>query len=529
MKPETLGIPHEPTITSDLVSRVIQGDEDASISLFRYMAPRIRGFHARRIPNNEEIKDRTQDTLISVFTHLPEFTNTGEGAFEENFKMWCFGFANNDFRQAGEIFFKRAEVPIDSIPEPFAEIEDTDEEPQQDLAELQEKFRLKIAEILSPDELELYYLRTSGGTNTSIAEIKQSTIAIIAQRVSGMRKKLDRQLLYPAGFKRLSSYKVNEQHSLRHAAQRGTLKAVKFMGGWYSQDEWIQQYVPSLPVLDQGFIDQGNLSLVSSVSAHEYFNRSDPQFSNLIVRHKGRLYIRSEDLEWIRQTRIIKRGLITPKDGDRNAAYEGLHYVEYQQIANAARRGEIPSGRRGQKRHIEKEDAKRLLLETIPSKPAIQRAKEKIASLEEDIVPFIAEAQVIFPSDFSEWLFALSDQDNPQNTYLELLGWLKNNEIELPDYLRPIAYLKLGGYKNNDLVERFAISMEHVKNFVSQLRTIIEDALVFPSGVKNLGVFEDVGALRQACRRKKLKGIQFLGRWYTTERDVLDYRDRVAS
>lgn len=232
-----------------LIPKIIGGDELAAEILDGYLRFLLRGYYFRRSPP-EELEDLTQETIIGVINGLSNFSDSNQGQpdFNIRFRKWCFGIARYTLvheykrrtreRQMQEDLKK--EVTLFSEEPNLAREEEEKPNPtkEKELENLIPKLKEKLAEILTPDQLQVALLRLEGQKISEVMSALAITRNAYIHRMVDARIRCEEKLIFPAGFKKV------ENPSLLEAARRGTLQAVRFLGHYYTTPQWEQRYIP---------------------------------------------------------------------------------------------------------------------------------------------------------------------------------------------------------------------------------------------------------------------------------------------
>lgn len=237
-----IGVPGEPTkvvdpsviIDNALSNPLNPAHIEALDSLLR---PRFIGYFRLRMPNQAD--DLAQQTLISINRRLSRF-DPNKGRAEEpmrNFLAWSYRFARHTYYQAVRRKI-REEQPLD-----LERVETISPKERREQARNFEEFfpqlRERVAPLLSDLQIQTFDLAIAGKSSPQIATEVGISKRAASDRLATTREKVEETVLYPGGFKRLSSYKDDQ---IRHAAYDGTVRAVRLLGVWYTTDEWVKQY-----------------------------------------------------------------------------------------------------------------------------------------------------------------------------------------------------------------------------------------------------------------------------------------------
>lgn len=102
---------------SILIEKAVAGNSCAFEELMRNYMKSLYNFILLRVPNDEDIKDIIQDTMLSVWQNLGSFDS------KSSFKTWVFGIANN---KVNDYFRRLYRYRADPINEDFDLCDDYD-------------------------------------------------------------------------------------------------------------------------------------------------------------------------------------------------------------------------------------------------------------------------------------------------------------------------------------------------------------------------------------------------------------------
>lgn len=338
---------YEPPNISVLLEQNQTGNSAALNNLFGHLKERFKRYFFRRLPY--EADDLTQDTLMRVFERLDRFDPTlGRGTPEQNFLAWSYRLARGTLAdyfkskalEEKHILFRE---DMDEIAEP----ETSNPFPRQEsyplnLDDTLLAFHDWLSTFLSPLEKEAAVLRLKGTTDNKATSILGVSLDAFRGRVKRARRKIDDEIMQPAGFKKLSDYEESTDSTYRVAATRGSLPAAKLMGKWYTRDEWIKQYRPQRRVTSSSLLDKGYVLVSENTTPDEYFSLTGGAYSHLVENHRGRLYIKKELLTSFRQSREETRRRIPSPERPYKPLVEFADTpAEYDRLYRSARSGKL--------------------------------------------------------------------------------------------------------------------------------------------------------------------------------------------
>ncbi len=243
-----------------LRDEVLKANPRAEDKLFHILYdPLYRSLYKMR---PDRVEDATQEGLIEIFSSLSRFDPLkGKGDPERNMFNWALSIAKykelatlrrqksqeatlsdppneNDPTELDEVYNYEL-FRLDDTLRPVEKIIEDGEEPELDIEQLREKFHQKLSEILPAPLLYIVESKIAGKSHTTIAEELGWIHKTISTKLAEARKIIEEKMIFPAGFKRVSTY---NDHALATAAYRGSMQAVLFLNMQYTTDEWVQSY-----------------------------------------------------------------------------------------------------------------------------------------------------------------------------------------------------------------------------------------------------------------------------------------------
>lgn len=167
-----------------------------------------------------------------------------------------------------------------------------------DLLTLSPEIRETFDVLFTEKEREMVALRNEGKTFDDLAQRYQVHPKSLERHTAQIRKTIEQQILFPKGFKHITSYGVDIA-VLRGAYENEKLEVLTLLGRIYTRDEWVDAYKPYMRYVDTHLLDQGYIlaaRLPSNIRSivSTYHLRNDPRIREV---HKL-LYVRSRtDLE----------------------------------------------------------------------------------------------------------------------------------------------------------------------------------------------------------------------------------------
>jgi len=277
---------------------------------------------------------------MKVYSNLDKFDpNWGE----ENdpyrkFHRWIYVISRNVLNMELRKIYKSkmSSLPVANISSGES-LSDTN----RDFSDLIPTFKQKLAELLTEGQLAVVLLKMQGKSELDISEELGISIGAIRQRTLPARKKIECHLIYSVGFKRVSSFRDN---SLVAAASAGRLEAVNFLGRWYTKDDWVSRYEPRRMVVDNSLLEEGYVLLSKGATPAEYRTLKGSRYLDLLRRRRGRLYIKTVDLEKFRNHNT-ERG-----EAGKNSLRPLADFAEtsglYESYRRAAKKGTLKAERK---------------------------------------------------------------------------------------------------------------------------------------------------------------------------------------
>lgn len=345
-----------------VVSGVLRGDVSSTVDLDEFLRPRFLRFFGQMLPT--EAEDLTQDTIMEIFSSLSRFDpSLAKGDYSQNFVSWAYKVGRSNFYSALRRIYDHADTffavgMMDQIYDRgIADV--TDNEKLVEPKDLMPQFKERLEETLTPKQFLAVQLRMEGHSVDEIAiKLGIKRKALLARFVNA-RAKVEKDIFYPAGIRRISEYK---DPALSQAAKVGAIDVVKFLGLFYVRDEWVKRYEPRRQVVDDAFLQGGYLLLSENTTPDEYATILGSRYSHLLIRKQGRIYVSQEGLGLFRnQRKIAHKRLDSP--GDEYAPLKNFasNLTDYNRLLRAAASGSMPALKKGNWWFVLPNDALELL------------------------------------------------------------------------------------------------------------------------------------------------------------------------
>lgn len=529
-----------------VVEKAKFGDEQAIEALDGFLRPKLMTYFGRRLPSEADFL--AQDTLAEVAAAIPSFDPAlGRRDYSTNFMGWTFAIARANLNMELRKTLASPTVPFEDRMQPRAM---ADQDERQRTLDLSPVFRSKLVELLPPAQLETVDLRMSGKREAEIMEQLKITDRATRNRLYRARQTLEDKLLYPAGLKKVSDY---EDGALSVAASAGRLEAVQFLGLWYTNDAWVQRYQPRRVNPSQEMAENNYLLLSGQVSEAEYGTLLGSRYRHLLTRHQGRIYITTDALEEFRRRRKRPDKRLRPPSPDYEPTRNFTSSItNAQRLRSAAMRGEIDASKEGTWWFVKPEEAAAFLAAQPTGLKLTSRSLEKTSSTSKREAPIysIVELEEMpegeFPEAFNSWFFKtakiVSDRKLPWSKRKllpqpddykaaveiftrQLNEWIDQRGIELYPSFRRAIDLKIKGVKSEAVAEELGWTFGSVTTTISSCRKALEEGLIEPAGIKKVVDYRD-NALNAAAIAGRLEAVWFMGRWYTTDQKVFDFKNR---
>ncbi len=359
-----------------LVNRAKTGDEQAYAELDALLDRKLRnGFSSM----GNLAPDLLQEAKIQIFTNLDTFDPAlGKiGDFNRDWFTWACQIAINvrrsEFRKQKRRP-RQGELDESRVGEVVLEVNQESElnEPRVNFSKLiaTKVDKLIVGDPNSGSQRRVVKLGLQGLNNHEIAAtlgLKEISVRVL---LSKARKIIERELIFPAGYQRPSSF-VDEDFSrtrLSQAIRQGRLEGVKFLNLYYATPEAVALYKARTKLMprpgDQSLISKGYAlayDVATSGTEYEAITRSD-----FAIKSKGRVYINPEDLAALRvkrNQRKIPRSFIKPPEGFADPILITNSRREYYHVRRAVITGKIRSERVRNRFFVIEEEAKRILAE----------------------------------------------------------------------------------------------------------------------------------------------------------------------
>jgi DNA-directed RNA polymerase specialized sigma24 family protein len=168
-----------------------------------------------------------------------------------------------------------------------------------------------IESILTPSQLDAFYLRRHGATIAEVSEQLGVTPQAVKSLCNRAIARIEEHILYPAGLHRIS-YAVTDTvfsvKMVRNAIREGTIQGVMIFGLWYVKTEWLDKLQPPKGVVQ--------LSEVASMATLCAFRRWHP---DRLIQHRRRLYIKTHDIGLVQEIadrkKLTRERVTPPKPG----------------------------------------------------------------------------------------------------------------------------------------------------------------------------------------------------------------------
>jgi hypothetical protein len=150
-----------------------------------------------------------------------------------------------------------------------------------------------IESILTPSQLNAFYLRRYGATIAEVSEQLGVTPQAVKSLFNRAIGRIEEHILDPAGLYRISRAVTDTAFSVkmvRSAIQEGTLQGIMIFGLWYVKTEWLGKLQPPKNVVQ--------LSQVADIATLHAFKR---QYPDRLIPHRQRLYIKTNDIGLVQE------------------------------------------------------------------------------------------------------------------------------------------------------------------------------------------------------------------------------------
>lgn len=328
----------------EIVRSAQAGNKEAQGLLAERLMGTFRPYFRKRF--QQEADDLTTTTAMRILDRLDQFTpSLGKGDFAQNFNAWTHRIAQNIHIDERRRERRERWSELDKN----KEYGNTNErrEPDVSAENLSALLEERILELIPNKCRGVVRLKLQGLSNPTIVQTLHYTYGSVKALLSLARKIAEEKFITPAGYVRANQL----ENSISHAAGEGRLESVVFLGIRYTTLDAVNRYrkrvdgensgAPSREV-DQKMLDQGFLPLVQTVNFAQY-EHIMRYYKELLVMHRGRLYIRSEDLK----TLPIKH----PQEQRTKNPHVPHGYVllttcntaaEYFRVRKAVKKGDIP-------------------------------------------------------------------------------------------------------------------------------------------------------------------------------------------
>lgn len=355
----------------DLVNAVKVGEEDAQVALYGYLKSRFIPYFSQFFP--EDAEDLTQISVFEVFNSLGRFEDKGKGSYSENFRNWTQGVARNiktryAWRLASHPNFLYSSFLTDdeeaSILVNKAQIRQETERAKElsqpsNIRRLKRRVKERIGDILSESQKQVVELSLDGKTSDEIAAQLGISGTAVGLRLLRARNKIEKALLFPVGYKRISGI---DDVNFRERVYRRHGGAVKFLGVLYMEEAELEKRLLTIGPKqrgepDQSLLNSGYLLISKCLTQDEYEAIFKSGYSRLLVRRKGRAYIRETDLISFRRERQIGKPQETIISDDKYYALSDLAQTpaEYNRFYRAVQSSRLRVIRKGNKLLVTKQ------------------------------------------------------------------------------------------------------------------------------------------------------------------------------
>lgn len=350
----------------NLVERIKSGDQEAAEALYDHLQGKLTGFFLPRWPKSAE--DLTADSLAKVFGALGNFDpSLGKRDYSGNFSAWVFTIAKNTLRSK----FRKASHDLEVVD--LEVVDDADmeklvgrDQPSFEPIDLSQQFRQRIFKIISvPRQRQVVELKLQGKKNREIVEALKVSEAAVKTASFKAREKIEKELIFPAGYKRLPDF---DDSRLNRAAADGRLETVQLLGRYYATPEAVSRFrmMNAERFGSDDDPDKEDLQLARNVSSSEYVFFAKPKFRCLLIRHRGKFYISPANLRKFREETAARRLSRQPRIASPGPPYERLISFsmtssDYGKLYVAARSGKLEAVKVGRWWFTTKEAVERYL------------------------------------------------------------------------------------------------------------------------------------------------------------------------
>ncbi|OGH14036.1 MAG: hypothetical protein A3H50_03255 [Candidatus Levybacteria bacterium RIFCSPLOWO2_02_FULL_37_10] len=325
------------------VSGVLAGDQDDMERFDGLLRPKLSRFFSRFNPQISE--DLAQDTIIKVFNALPTFDpNLGEGGkYEKKFWGWVFTIGRNIMINNHRREVKQGittTVPIDENTQ-YPDAKEDDEAGKEWFYQIDDQMILNLIKsrfpsLLTRREQDITELRVAGKKNKKIAELQNSTEGAIRVMMTRARVKIESEILEKIGFKPTDVFK---DVGFQQAVVCGRVRSIKILGRYYTRKDEVNAYNRKLHI-GQELLGKGYVLLSQDATLSEYFHF---RYSEVLLRHNGRLYIKTDDLEEFRKgyKNRRKKRVFPPSPSHKRLAGLCQTYAQWERAIKAIKTGRL--------------------------------------------------------------------------------------------------------------------------------------------------------------------------------------------
>lgn len=179
-------------LDGELVERARGGDAAALEELLALIRPSVVRRCARLLPHTQDAEEAAQDALLSIATHLPDYTGRG------SFMGWVTVIASNSARQTYRTLKRRfAEYAVDELPQaPDPRTTSVIAGSRLDLLDA-----IEALEQAHPATVESFVLRDIGSLPyDDVAELTQTPVGTVKARIHTARAFVRERLGVDANF-----------------------------------------------------------------------------------------------------------------------------------------------------------------------------------------------------------------------------------------------------------------------------------------------------------------------------------------
>lgn len=333
---------------SGWVKNAKNGCDISTEQLATHLNHRLQRYYLKRLPTStpglwQTAEDLTQITVAEVFRSLPRFDPAlGRGTEAENFLAWQYAIARSKLNCELRTILKASkEKPLSNEASDL----DGDFVPVLHEADIMERYKNRLSEVLTARQLEVVWPLVQGESYDEVAEELGINRRAAIGRVVNARPAIEKYILQPNGFVRI---KGPEDDSLIKAIMQGRAVGVKILGIWYTTKEWENNYKAKARVVDPEMLEDGYVLLSENTTISEYSTLKGSRYGKLIKRQKGLIYIKREDLFAFRQTLEKRQRRIDPPGPEYKLLADfANNWAEYARLRRAIQKGDLRAIKKG--------------------------------------------------------------------------------------------------------------------------------------------------------------------------------------